>query len=88
VSLTSGVIGFAERVPLPDFVVRAAVHQLCSRTAARLIMQVHDELVLEVAEEAVEATVGELRQHMVQAAELSVPLKVDVGIGLNWDEAH
>ena len=59
-----------------------------SGTAARLIMQVHDELVLEVAEEAVETTVGELRQHMVQAAELSVPLKVDVGIGLNWDEAH
>ncbi len=59
-----------------------------SRTAARLIMQVHDELVLEVAEEAVETTVGELRRHMVQAAELAVPLKVDVGIGLNWDEAH
>ena len=35
-SLTSGVIGFAERVPLPDFVIRAAIHQLCSRTAARL----------------------------------------------------
>jgi DNA polymerase-1 len=59
-----------------------------TRTAARLIMQVHDELVLEVAEEAVQHTVGELRQHMIQAAELSVPLKVDVGIGLNWDEAH
>jgi DNA polymerase-1 len=59
-----------------------------THTAARLIMQVHDELVLEVAEEAVEITVGELRQHMMQASELSVPLKVDVGIGLNWDEAH
>jgi DNA polymerase I len=59
-----------------------------SRTAARLIMQVHDELVLEVAEDAVETTVAELRQHMNQAAELSVPLKVDVGVGLNWDEAH
>jgi DNA polymerase-1 len=59
-----------------------------TQTAARLIMQVHDELVLEVAEEAVQTTVGELRQHMLQAAELSVPLKVDVGIGLNWDEAH
>ncbi len=35
-SLTSEVIGFAERMPLPDFVVRAAIHQLCSRTAARL----------------------------------------------------
>jgi DNA polymerase-1 len=59
-----------------------------TRTPARLIMQVHDELVLEVAEDAVQHTVGELRQHMIQAAELSVPLKVDVGIGLNWDEAH
>jgi DNA polymerase-1 len=59
-----------------------------THTAARLIMQVHDELVLEVAEDAVQTTVGELRQHMMQAAELSVPLKVDVGIGLNWDEAH
>jgi DNA polymerase-1 len=59
-----------------------------SRAAARLIMQVHDELVLEVREDAAEATAAELRQHMVQAAELSIPLKVDVGIGLNWDEAH
>jgi DNA polymerase I len=59
-----------------------------TRTPARLIMQVHDELVLEVAEEAVQHTAGELRQHMMQATELSVPLKVDVGIGLNWDEAH
>jgi len=59
-----------------------------THTAARLIMQVHDELVLEVAEDAVDTTAGELRQHMMQAAELSVPLKVDVGIGLNWDEAH
>ena len=59
-----------------------------SGTRARLIMQVHDELVLEVAEDAVERTVGELRQHMMQAAELTVPLKVDVGIGRNWDEAH
>ncbi len=59
-----------------------------THTAARLIMQVHDELVLEVAEDAVQTAVGALRQHMMQAAELTVPLKVDVGIGLNWDEAH
>jgi DNA polymerase I len=75
-----------------DIIKRAmiAVDSWLERThpAARLIMQVHDELVLEVAEEAVETAVGELRQHMMQAAELSVPLKVDVGIGLNWDEAH
>ena len=59
-----------------------------SRAPARLIMQVHDELVLEVADEAVETLVQQLRQHMAHAAELSVPLKVDVGIGRNWDEAH
>ena len=51
-------------------------------------MQVHDELVLEVADEAVEAIVRQLRDHMVRAANLTVPLKVDVGIGRNWDEAH
>jgi DNA polymerase I len=59
-----------------------------SRLPARLIMQVHDELVLEVADEAVEPLVGQLRTHMAQAAKLAVPLKVDVGIGPNWDEAH
>jgi DNA polymerase-1 len=59
-----------------------------SRLPARLIMQVHDELVLEVADEAVEVVVSQLRSHMAQAAKLNVPLKVDVGIGLNWDEAH
>jgi DNA polymerase I len=59
-----------------------------SRLPARLIMQVHDELILEVADEAVEAIVGQLRTHMAQAARLAVPLKVDVGVGCNWDEAH
>jgi len=59
-----------------------------SGTPARLIMQVHDELVLEVADGAVESTAEQVRQHMVRAAELAVPLKVDVGIGRNWDEAH
>jgi DNA polymerase-1 len=59
-----------------------------TRMPGRLIMQVHDELVLEVADEAVEAVAGQLRTHMAQAAALRVPLKVDVGIGRNWDEAH
>jgi DNA polymerase-1 len=59
-----------------------------SRAPARLIMQVHDELVLEVAHEAVPELVGQLRAHMAHAAELKVPLKVDVGIGHNWDQAH
>jgi DNA polymerase I len=59
-----------------------------SRIPARLIMQVHDELVLEVADGAVETLVGGLRTHMTQAAALSVPLKVEIGVGRNWDEAH
>jgi DNA polymerase-1 len=59
-----------------------------SRVPARLIMQVHDELVLEVADEAIETIVGQTRTHMQRAAQLSVPLKVDVGVGRNWDEAH
>ena len=61
--------------------------QTCGGTA-RLIMQVHDELVLEVADGAIPAIVAGLREHMVQSAELRVPLKVDIGIGKNWDEAH
>lgn len=55
---------------------------------ALLIMQVHDELVFEVAEDQVEALEASAREKMMQAAELSVPLLVEVGIGDNWDEAH
>jgi DNA polymerase I len=59
-----------------------------SRIPARLIMQVHDELVLEVADEAIDTLVGQTRTHMIRAADLAVPLKVDIGVGRNWDEAH
>ena len=59
-----------------------------SAVRARLIMQVHDELILEVADAEIAAVVQQVRDHMAHAASLSVPLKVDVGIGLNWDEAH
>ena len=59
-----------------------------SATDARLIMQVHDELVLEVAEDAVTATSDAVVEHMTGVATLSVPLLVDVGIGRSWDEAH
>ena len=55
---------------------------------ARIIMQVHDELVFEVASDAVDAVREGVRQHMCAAAELRVPLKVEVGVGGNWDEAH
>ncbi|HEX6999411.1 MAG TPA: DNA polymerase I [Gammaproteobacteria bacterium] len=55
---------------------------------ARLIMQVHDELVLEVAEAAAERVAETVRRIMEGAADLAVPLKVDTGVGANWDEAH
>lgn len=55
---------------------------------ARLLMQVHDELVLEVREEEVDAITILLKEKMGAAAELSVPLIVEVGVGNNWDEAH
>jgi DNA polymerase-1 len=55
---------------------------------ARLIMQVHDELVLEVETDQVDAVVASLREIMVRSGNLRVPLKVDVGVGDNWDQAH
>ena len=61
---------------------------LQGENGARLIMQVHDELVVEVPEDRVEAIESGLRERMVRAAELRVPLKVDIGHGRNWDEAH
>jgi DNA polymerase-1 len=54
----------------------------------RMIMQVHDELVFEIAEAAVDKAVEQISVCMTGAAELEVPLEVSVGIGKNWDEAH
>jgi DNA polymerase I len=61
---------------------------LDGKTDARLIMQVHDELVLEVHRNQAEAVRDRVIELMCQAADLRVPLQVDAGIGLNWDEAH
>ena len=55
---------------------------------ARMIMQVHDELVLEVDAGLVDKVVPELQRHMSGAAELSIPLVVETGTGDNWDDAH
>ena len=53
-----------------------------------MIMQVHDELVLEVPEDELQVVSEGLMQRMERAATLKVPLLVDVGVGNNWDEAH
>ncbi len=54
----------------------------------RMIMQVHDELVFEVPEQKVDAASGKIIELMSSAAELRVPLLVEAGNGVNWDEAH
>ena len=55
---------------------------------AKMIMQVHDELVFEVAEDKVDQFADIIRTIMTSVADLNVPLIVDIGIGSNWDEAH
>lgn len=55
---------------------------------AKVIMQVHDELVFEVKAGKAEKVGDEIRKRMVAAASLKVPLEVDIGIGNNWEEAH
>lgn len=59
-----------------------------AKCQSRMIMQVHDELVLEVAEDELDQVKSKIPELMSQAATLSVPLEVSVGIGANWDEAH
>ena len=68
--------------------IRVADWLAQGKVDARLIMQVHDELVFEVADDDVETLVEALDSLMGEAVELSVPLKVQAAAGLNWDEAH
>jgi DNA polymerase-1 len=58
------------------------------RLATKLIMQVHDELVLEVPDAELETVKANIRNLMQSVATLEVPLVVDVGVGENWDKAH
>ncbi|RKY75584.1 DNA polymerase I, partial [candidate division KSB1 bacterium] len=58
------------------------------RLSAKMIMQVHDELVFEVPKAEVEEVKQVVRQEMENAIQLQVPVKVDIGVGANWLEAH
>lgn len=75
-----------------DIIKRAMIsvhdwlHQ--EKPGARMIMQVHDELVFEVASDEIDSVRDRVVEIMNAAATLSVPLKVDAGVGANWDEAH
>ena len=75
-----------------DIIKRAmiTVHQWIkdSPLDVRMIMQVHDELVFEILDAQVDSAAVEIEALMTAAADLAVPLVVDVGTGCNWDEAH
>jgi DNA polymerase-1 len=64
------------------------VEARCLAHGAKLVMQVHDELVLEVPAAAADSIESMVREQMMAAGKLRVPLKVEVGRGANWDEAH
>jgi DNA polymerase-1 len=59
-----------------------------TKDKVKMILQVHDELVFEVAEDFLDQAVLEIKTRMQEAANLSVPLVVEIGVGANWDEAH
>ena len=64
------------------------VNQILDPKQAKLLLQVHDELVLEVDEAAANEVSQTIQQVMQDVVQLSVPLTVEVGRGINWDEAH
>ena len=74
-----------------DIIKRAMIrvhHQIVHQVDMQMIMQVHDELVFEVNEMKIDALKRLVCAEMRDAAKLSVPLVVNVGVGRNWDEAH
>lgn len=91
---------FAERAAIngpiqggaADIIKRAMIRLPAALRAeglsARMLLQVHDELVFEVREAEAEATAAVVKRVMEAAASLDVPLVVDTGIGMSWDEAH
>ncbi len=76
----------ADLIKMAMIAVQAWIEK--EKPATRLIMQVHDELVLEVPDAELEAVKQALPRLMTGVAQLSVPLTVDLGVGPNWDKAH
>ncbi|HOP84921.1 MAG TPA: DNA polymerase I [Syntrophorhabdaceae bacterium] len=72
------------KIAMINIFKRIKKENLCSR----IIMQIHDELVLEVKEDEVESVEGIVKEEMEGAVRLSVPLKVSIGKGKNWSIAH
>ena len=76
----------ADLIKLAMIQVQQALEK--ERLRSRLVLQVRDELVLEVPEDEVELLRQLLPEKMENVAKLSIPLIVQVGFGLNWDQAH
>ncbi|RJO73034.1 MAG: DNA polymerase I [Myxococcales bacterium] len=99
-SPTQAMRGYSERVAInapiqgtaADIIKAAmiAIHDTLARSKlkSRMLLQVHDELVFEVPESEIDALKALIVEKMEGAANLAVPLKVDVGLGPNWDAAH
>ncbi len=58
------------------------------KSEAKLILQVHDELILDTPKDEIDKIVSLVTESMMGAANLDVPLEIDIGIGDNWDQAH
>jgi DNA polymerase-1 len=76
----------ADLIKLSMVAVQKAIDEQQRQT--KVIMQVHDELVFEVPESEVDWVRTEVPRLMAEVAQLKVPLLAEVGVGLNWDEAH
>jgi len=76
----------ADVIKLAMLAVRGRLHG--EGAAAKMILQVHDELIFEVAAGEIERVRKIVVEEMERVVTLSVPLKVDVGVGRNWREAH
>ena len=76
----------ADLIKMAMISIHGAIAQRGLRS--RMILQVHDELIFEVPDDEVEPMKGAVREAMEGVLKLSVPIKVDMGTGKNWDEAH
>jgi len=76
----------ADIIKIAMIQIRQSLH--IQRIRAKMILQVHDELLFEVPESELKAVLEIVKKNMEEAVSLSVPLKVDIGYGKNWAEAH
>lgn len=76
----------ADLIKLAMIAVQVWIEQ--EKLATRMLLQVHDELVLEVPQDELELVKQNLPRLMTEVAQLKVPLLVEVGVGANWEEAH